>query len=64
MFQPFLEDGKDSAARIESRSFHQMGTVNEKVCESDFVPLWDGRVMRRSLAERKLLDSRGHIRLK
>ncbi len=29
--------GKDSAARIElSRSFHQMGTVNEKVCESLF----------------------------
>ncbi len=56
--------GKDSAAGIESRSFHQMGTVNEKVCESDFVPLWDGTVMRRSLAERKLLDSRGHIRLK
>ncbi len=32
--------GKDSAARIElGRSFHQMGTVNEKVSESDFVPL-------------------------
>ncbi len=30
---------------------HQMGTVNEKVCESDFVPLWDGTIMRRSLAE-------------
>ncbi len=28
--------GKDSAARIEFRSFHQRGTVNEKVCESDF----------------------------
>ncbi len=57
--------GKDSAARIElGRSFHQMGTVNEKVCERDFVPLWDGTVMRHSLAERKLLDSRGHIRLK
>ncbi len=28
--------GKDSAARIElGRSFHQMGTVNEKVNESD-----------------------------
>ncbi len=48
--------GKDSAARIEFRSFHQMGTVNEKVCERDFVPLWDGTVMRRSLAERKLLE--------
>ncbi len=50
--------GKDSAARIElGRSFHQMGTVNEKVSESDFVPLWDGTVMRRSLAERKLLEA-------
>jgi len=34
-----------------------MGTVNEKVCESDFVPLWDGTVMRRSLAERRLLEA-------
>ncbi len=48
---------KDSAARIElGRSFHQVGTVNEKVCESDFVPLWDGIIMRRSRAERKLLE--------
>ncbi len=48
---------KDSAARIElGRSFHQEGTVNEKVCESDNVPLWDGTVMRHSLAERKLLE--------
>ncbi len=49
--------GKDSAARIElGRSFHQMGTVNEKASESDFVPLWDGTVMRPSLAECKLLE--------
>ncbi len=49
--------GKDSTAQIElGRSFHQMGTVNEKVSERDFVPLWDGTVMRRSLAERKLLE--------
>ncbi len=49
--------GKNSAAQIElGRSFHQMGTVNEKVCESDFVPLWDGTIMRHSLAERKLLE--------
>ncbi len=49
--------GKDSATQIElGRSFHQMGTVNEKVSESDFVLLWDGTVMRRSLAERKLLE--------
>ncbi len=48
---------KDSAALIElGRSFHQVGTVNEKVCESDFVPLWDGTIMRRLLAERKLLE--------
>ncbi len=34
--------GKDSAAGIElSRSFHQEGTFNVKVSESDFVPLWD-----------------------
>ncbi len=48
---------EDSAARIElGRSFHQMGTVNEKVSESDFVPLWDGTVMRRSLTECKPLE--------
>ncbi len=48
---------KDSAARIElGRSFHQVETVNEKVSESDFVPLWDGTIMRCSLAERKLLE--------
>ncbi len=48
---------KDSAALIElGRSFHQVGTVNEKVSERDFVSLWDGTVMRRSLAERKLLQ--------
>ncbi len=52
-FYSFLED---SAARIEFRSFHQVGTVNEKVCESDFVPLWDGTIKRRSLAECKLLE--------
>ncbi len=50
--------GKDSAARIEfGRSFHQMGTVNEKVHERDFVPLWDGTIMLCSLAERMLLES-------
>ncbi len=43
--------GKDSASRMElGRSFHQMGT------RRDFVPLWDGTVMRRSLAERKFLE--------
>ncbi len=49
--------GKDSAVWIElGRSFPQMGTVNEKVSESDFVPLWDGTVTHRSLAERKRLE--------
>ncbi len=49
---------KDSAAWIElGRSFHQEGTVNVKVCESDLVPLWDGTIKRRSLAERKLLEA-------
>ncbi len=56
-FSRFLKMGKDSAARIElGRSFHRMGTVNEKVCDSDFVSLWDGIIMHRSLAERKLLE--------
>ncbi len=50
-FSRFLKMSKDSAAWIElGRSFHQMGTVNEKVSESDFVPCWDGTVMRRSLS--------------
>ncbi len=49
--------GKDSAARIAlGRSFQQMGTANEKVSERNFEPLWDGTVMCRSLAERKLLE--------
>ncbi len=34
-----------------------MGTVNVKVCESDFVALWDGKIMRRSLTERKFLEA-------
>ncbi len=41
-FSRFLKMAKDSVAGIElGRSLHQMGTVNIKVCESDFVPLWD-----------------------
>ncbi len=56
-FSRFLKMGKDSAARIElGRLLHQMGTVNEKVHESEFAPLWDGTVMRCSHAERKLLE--------
>ncbi len=57
VFSRFLKMGKVSAAWIElGRSFHQMGTVNEKVSERDFVPLWDGSVMRRSLTECELLE--------
>ncbi len=43
---------KDSAVGIEiGRSLHQLGTVQEKVRESDLVPLWDGTTRRCSLAE-------------
>ncbi len=35
-------------------SFHQPATVNEKVLESDFVPLCDGTTRRRSLADLRL----------
>ncbi len=42
VFSRFLKMAKDSAAGIElGRSFHQEGTFNVKVCESDCVPLWD-----------------------
>ncbi len=45
LFSQFLTMAKDSAAQIElGRSFHQEGTFNLKVCESDFVPLWDGTI--------------------
>ncbi len=57
VFNPFLKLTKDSAAQIElGRSFHQVGTVNVKVSESDFVPLWDGTIKLRSLAECKPLE--------
>ncbi len=61
-FSRFLKMGKDSAAGIEFRSFHQMGTVNEKVSERDFVPLWDGTV--NALFTCRTQASRGHISLK
>ncbi len=38
------------------RSFHQPGTVNENVLESDFEPLCDGATRRRSLADLRLLE--------
>ncbi len=37
-------------------SFHQPGTVNENVLESDSVPLCDGTTRRRSLADLRLLE--------
>ncbi len=37
-------------------SFHQPGTVNENVLESDFQPLCDGTTRRRSLADLRLLQ--------
>ncbi len=53
----FLKMTKDSAVRIEiGRSFHQLGTVQEKVRESDLVPLCDGTTRCHSFAERKLLE--------
>ncbi len=47
----------NSAFRIGvGNSFHQPGTVNENVLESDFVPLCDGTMRRRSLADLRLLE--------
>ncbi len=44
-----IPDGRGS-------SFHQPGTVNENVLESDFVPLCDRTMRRRLLADLKLLE--------
>ncbi len=53
----FLKMAKGSAAWIESGgSFNQERTLKLKVCESDFVPLWGGTIMHRSLTECKLLE--------
>ncbi len=48
------------------RSFHQPGTVNENVLESDFESICDGTMRRRSLADLRLLeginvDERGKV---
>ncbi len=46
-FSRYLKMAKDTAARIElGKLFHQEGTFHLKVCESDFVPLWDGTIKR------------------
>ncbi len=50
---------KDSAVRIEiGRSFHQLGTVQEKVRESDLVPLWDATQGVVHLQNASLLEGR------
>ncbi len=53
-FQVSLENCQGLRIRVES-SFHQPGTVNENVLESDFEPLCDGTTRRRSLADLRLL---------
>ncbi len=63
VFSRFLKMGMDSAAGIKlDSSFHQEESFNLKLCESDFVPLWDGAIKQCSLAERKLRE--GYIGLK
>ncbi len=52
-----LKFDRDPALRMGvGRSFHQPGTVNENVLESDFEPLCDGTTRRRSLADLRLLE--------
>ncbi len=52
-----LENFQDSAFRMGvGGSFHQPGTVNENVLESDFVLLCDGTTRRRSLIDLRLLE--------
>ncbi len=56
-FQVLLEHCQDSAFRMGvGSSFHQPGTVNENVLESDFVPLCVGTTRRRSLVDLRLLE--------
>ncbi len=46
MFLADSEDAKDLATWTElGRSFHQEGTFNVKVCEKDFMTLWDGTII-------------------
>ncbi len=56
-FRCCLKIDGDPAARMRvERSFHQPGTVNENVLESDFEPLCDGTTRLRSLADLRLLE--------
>ncbi len=63
------DDGRDFRCRLKivwdsgfqmrvGSSFHQPGTVNENILESDFVPLCDGTTGLRSLADLRLLGCR------
>ncbi len=54
-FQVLLENGQGLSIPDEG-SFHQPGTVNENVLESDFVPLYDSTTRRCSLADLRLLE--------
>ncbi len=57
VFRCRLKIVRDSAFRIGLGSlFHQPGTMNETVLESDFVPLCDGTTRRHSLADLRLLE--------
>ncbi len=57
VFRCCLKIVRDSAFQIGVRSsFHQPGTVNENVLESDFMPLCDGTTRRCSLADFRLLE--------
>ncbi len=56
-FQVSLEIVRDSAFRMRVvSSFHQPGTVNENVLESDFLPLCDGTTRCRSLTDLRNLE--------
>ena len=55
-FHLSLNVARDSAFRMRvGRAFHQHGTVNDNVLESDFVSLCDGATRRPSLIDRRLL---------
>ncbi len=56
-FQVSVENGQGfSILDGVGSSFHQPGTVNENVLESDFVPLCDLTTSRRSLTDLRLLE--------
>ncbi len=55
-FQVSLENGQGLSIPDGGGSFHQPGTVNENVLESDFEPLCDGTTRRRSPADLRLLE--------